>query len=167
MPLMLKMGQWRVEQQWGAQQLQEVASSTTSSSGSALQPCLVVALLGVDEFTWSDIATRDYAEADPKCLAAISATVRCLEHDDCCADGSVCFLFLHACAPAVRACRWRRSTRRRLQTWSRHSESAKPRAWAQTSRCARACMVCVYVCVCLCVCARVGRPFEWPFVRAS
>ena len=28
---------------------------------------------GVDEFTWSDIATRDYADAHPKCLGAIAA----------------------------------------------------------------------------------------------
>ena len=33
----------------------------------------------VDEFTWSDIATRDYADADPKCLAAISATMAAIE----------------------------------------------------------------------------------------
>ena len=33
----------------------------------------------VDEFTWSDIATRDYAEAHPRCLAAITKAMTAIE----------------------------------------------------------------------------------------
>ena len=31
---------------------------------------------GVDAFTWSDIASRDYDEADPNCLTAIHSALR-------------------------------------------------------------------------------------------
>ena len=34
---------------------------------------------GVDEFTWADIATRDYAEADPQCLDAVHAAAAAVE----------------------------------------------------------------------------------------
>jgi|EP01043_Picozoa_sp_COSAG02_P043387 pimeloyl-ACP methyl ester carboxylesterase len=34
---------------------------------------------GVDEFTWSDIVTRDYAEAHPQCLKQISAAMTAIE----------------------------------------------------------------------------------------
>ena len=34
---------------------------------------------GVDEFTWSDIVTRDYADAHPQCLKQISAAMSAIE----------------------------------------------------------------------------------------
>ena len=34
---------------------------------------------GVDEFTWSDIVTRDYAEAHPLCLSQISSAMAAIE----------------------------------------------------------------------------------------
>ena len=51
---------------------------------------------GVDEFTWSDIVVRDYADAHPRCLAQISAAMAAI---DAAPLASVVKAF-HVCEPA-------------------------------------------------------------------